>query len=165
MDGKSLRSLAIFNLLLVAGLWLALATQCGAQSAPDFTLKDAVSGQNYSLKQFRGKVVVLNFYTYLCKPCREEMPALNQLDQEFKGQGLQVIGIGLASTAEQLRSLAQQLGTSYPVLVGTDETGKAYGNVEFVPTTFIIDRQGNINKKVTEAQSKADFIKLVKPVL
>ena len=72
------------------------------------------------------------------------MPYLNQLDQEFKGQGLQVIGIGLASTAEQLRSVAQQLGTSYPVLVGTDEVGKAYGKVEFVPTTFIIDRQGNI---------------------
>jgi peroxiredoxin len=164
MDGKSLRGLTVFNLLLVAGLWLALVTPCGAQSAPDFTLKDAVSGQNYSLKQFRGKVVMLNFYTYLCKPCKEEMPALNQIQQEFGGQ-VQVIGIGLASTAEQLRAVAQQLGTSYPVLVAPDEIAKAYGNVEFVPTTFIIDRQGNITKKVTQAQSKADFIKLIKPLL
>ncbi len=164
MDSKSWRGLAIFHLVLVAGLWLALATPSGAQSAPDFTLKDAVSGQNYSLKQFRGKVVVLNFYTYLCKPCKEEMPALNQLQQEFAGQ-VQVIGIGLASTAEQLRAVAQQLGTSYPVLVGTDEVGKAYGNIEFVPITFIIDRQGNIVNKVTQAQSRAEFIKLVKPVL
>lgn len=50
MDGKPRRGLAILNLLVVAGLWLALAAPCGAQSAPDFTLKDAVSGQNYSLK-------------------------------------------------------------------------------------------------------------------
>lgn len=63
---------------------------------------------------------MLNFYTYLCKPCKEEMPALNQIQQEFGGQ-VQVIGIGLASTAEQLRSLAQQMGTNYPVLVAPDE--------------------------------------------
>jgi len=92
------------------------------------------------------------------------MPALNQIQQEF-GSQVQVIGIGLDSTAEQLRSLAQQLGTSYPALVGNYDIAKAYGNVEFVPTTFIIDRQGNIAQKVTEAQSKAGFIKLIRPVL
>ncbi|MCL4503915.1 MAG: TlpA family protein disulfide reductase [Deltaproteobacteria bacterium] len=165
MDWKSSWSQAWTCLLMAILALFCLAVPAGAQSAPDFTLKDAVSGKNYSLKQFRGKVVVLNFYTYLCKPCKEEMPALNQLNQEFKGQGLQVIGIGLDSTAEQLRSLAQQLGTSYPVLVGNYDIAKAYGNVEFVPTTFIIDRQGNIAKKVTEAQSKEGFIKLIKPFL
>ncbi len=162
MDRKST---AVYRLLLAALLVFALALPAQAQSAPDFALKDAVSGREYTLKQFRGQVVVLNFYTYLCKPCKEEMPALSQLDQEYKSQGLQVLGIGLSSTAEQLRSLAQQLGTGYPVLVAGDDIAKAYGNVEFVPTTFIIDRQGNIAQKITEARTKAEFTKLIKPLL
>jgi len=164
MDGKSSWNQAWTCSLMALLVLFCLAVPAGAQSAPDFNLKDALSGKNYSLKQFRGKVVVLNFYTYLCQPCKEEMPALNQIQQEF-GSQVQVIGIGLDSTAEQLRSLAQQLGTSYPALVGNYDIAKAYGNVEFVPTTFIIDRQGNIAQKVTEAQSKAGFIKLIRPVL
>lgn len=165
MDRKSWRGLAILNLLLAAGFWLALATPSGAQSAPDFILKDAVSGQNYSLKQFRGKVVVLNFFTFTCEPCKKEMPYLRQIDQEFKSQGFQMIGIGLSSTPEQLRSLAQQLGLDYPILLGTDEVSKAYGKVEFVPTSFIIDRQGNIAQKIFMGHTKDEFTKLIKPLL
>ncbi len=93
------------------------------------------------------------------------MPYLNQLDKEFKGQGFQVIGIGLESTAEQLRGMAQQVGVDYPMLVGTDAVAKAYGNVEFVPTSFIIDRQGNIAHKLNGPQSKADLVRLIKSVL
>jgi peroxiredoxin len=165
MDGKSWRGLAILNLLLVTGLWLALATPSGAQSAPDFTLKDVISGQPYSLSQLRGKVVMLNFFTFTCEPCKKEMPDLNQIDQEFKSQGFQMIGIGLASTPEQLRAIAQQFGLNYPVLLGDDAVSKAYGKIEFVPASFIIDRQGNIVHKIMEARSKAEFIKLIKPLL
>ncbi len=151
---------------LMAGLLLmsALAAVSRAQSAPDFSLKDT-GGRPYSLSQFRGKVVVLNFITYLCKPCREEMPYLNQIDQEMKGQGVQVIGMGLASTAEQLRTMAQQVGVSYPMLVAPDNIAKAYGNVEFVPVTFIVGRQGNIVKKLNGPQTKEDFIKAIKSAL
>ena len=93
------------------------------------------------------------------------MPFLNQIDQELKSRGFQTIGIGLASTPAELRSLAQQLGLNYPVLAGTDEVSKAYGKVEFVPTTFIINRQGNIVHKIFEARSKADLVQLIKPLL
>jgi peroxiredoxin len=151
---------------LASALFLLVLTSSGwAQSAPDFALKDVIRGQQYTLSQFKGKVVLLNFFTYLCKPCKEEMPYLNQIDREFKGRGFQTIGIGLASTPEELRSLAQQLGLDYPVLAGNDEVSQAYGKVEFVPTTFIIDRQGKIVHKIFEARSKADFIKLIQPLL
>lgn len=165
MDSKSRRGLAILKLLIVAGLWLALATPSGAQSAPDFALKDVVRGQAFTLKQFRGQVVMLNFFTFTCEPCKKEMPYLQQIDQEFKGRGFQMIGIGLASTPEQLRSLAQQLGLSYPILLGTDEVSKAYGKVEFVPTSFIIDRQGNIAQKIFMERTKDEIIRLIKPLL
>ena len=165
MDGKSPRGAAIWQLLASVMLLLALTSSGRAQSAPDFALKDVLRGQEYTLSQFKGKVVLLNFFTYLCKPCKEEMPFINQIDQEFKSRGFQTIGIGLASTPAELRSLAQQLGLDYPVLAGTDAVSNAYGKVEFVPTTFIIDRQGKIVHKIFEARSKADLVKLIQPLL
>ncbi len=146
-------------------LVFSLAATGWAQGAPDFTLTDVVNGKQYSLSQFRGKVVLLNFFAFFCQPCREEMPWLNQLDREFKAQGFQTLGIGLASEPAQLRQLAEQLGISYPVLAGTEEVRVAYGKIDFVPVTFVIDRQGNIVHKVFEERSKEDFIKLIKPLL
>lgn len=165
MDAKSPRGAAVWQLLASVMFLLALTSGGWAQSAPDFTLKDVIRGQEYTLSQFKGKVVLVNFFTFLCKPCREEMPFLNQIDREFKGRGYQTIGIGLGSTPAELRSLAQQLGLDYPVLIGTDEVAQAFGKVEFVPTTFIIDRQGNIVHKIFEARSKADLVKLIQPLL
>ena len=156
---------AISGMLMSAVLLLALASTGGAGSAPDFTLKDVISGKEYTLSRLRGQVVMLNFFTFTCEPCKKEMPYLRQIDQEFKSQGFQMIGIGLSSTPEQLRSLAQQLGLDYPILLGTDEVSKAYGKVEFVPTSFIIDRQGNIAQKIFMGHTKDEFTKLIKPLL
>lgn len=151
--------------LLAALVLLAVATSGWAASAPDFTLKAVQDGKDYSLSQYRGKVVLLNFFTFFCGPCRQEMPHLSQMDQELKGQGFQTLGIALASTPEQLKQLISQLGLKYPVLVGNDAVSKAYGGIELVPITFIIDRQGNIVHKILGARSKEDFEKLVKPLL
>jgi peroxiredoxin len=165
MDGKSPWGQATSKLLVMAMLVLAMGSMGWAQSAPDFALKDVRSGQKYTLSQFRGKVVLVNFFSFTCEPCREEMPYLNQIDQEFKAQGFQTIGIGLASEPAQLRALADLLGLNYPVLAGNAQVAKAYGHVEFVPTTFIIDRQGNIVHKLFMAESKEALIKLIRPLL
>jgi peroxiredoxin len=93
------------------------------------------------------------------------MPHLSQMYQELKGQGFQTLGIGLASTPEQLKQLSAQLNLAYPVLVGNDGVSKAYGGVELVPLTFIIDKQGNIAHKILGARSKEDFEKMVKSLL
>jgi peroxiredoxin len=156
---------AIWPLLAIALIMLTTVSPGWAQSAPDFTLKDVVNGKEYTLSKFRGKVVLVNFFTFLCGPCREEMPQLSQLDQELKSQGFQTLGIGLASSTDQLRSLTEKLGLKYPVLAGTDQVSKAYGKVEFVPMTFIIDRQGNIAHKILGARSKEDFRKMVQSLL
>lgn len=154
-------------LMLMAVMFLLTAATAGwaAGSAPDFTLKAVQDGKEYSLSQLKGKVVLINFFTYFCGPCREEMPHLSQMDQELKGQGFQTLGIGLSSTPDQLKQIVSQLKLAYPVLEGTDAVSKAYGGVELVPLTFIIDKQGNIAHKVLGARSKADFEKMVKPLL
>ena len=167
MKTKTMLGPARFWLVLMAVLFLLTGATSGwtAASAPDFKLKAVQDGKEYSLSQFKGKVVLINFFTFFCGPCRQEMPHLSQMYQELKGQGFQTLGIALSSTPDQLKQLVTQLGLAYPVLEGNDAVSKAYGGVELVPLTFIIDKQGNIAHKVLGARSKEEFEKLVKPLL
>ncbi len=159
--------LRLVQSLVAVALILALAGSVWAQgkTAPDFALKDILEGKEFTLSQFKGKVVLINFFTFFCGPCREEMPDLEKIYQELKGKGYETIGIGLASDPTQLRFLVKQLGLTYPVLAGDDKVAKAYGSVEVVPTTFIIDRQGNIVHKILGTRKKEDFLKLIHPLL
>ncbi len=167
MKMKTRLTRAKFCQVLMAVLFLVSAAAPGwaASQAADFTLKAVQDGREYSLSQLKGKVVLINFFTFTCGPCRQEMPHLSQMYQELKGKGFQVLGIGLASTPDQLKQIVSQLGLAYPVLEGNDAVSKAYGGVELVPLTFIIDKQGNIAQKVLGARSKEEFEKMVKPLL
>lgn len=149
---------------ILLGVTLVTSAWAGGQ-APDFTLPSVLDGKEFSLNQYRGKVVLLNFFTFFCGPCREEMPHLNQIYHQYKGRGFVTIGIGLSSDPTQLRFLVKQLGLDYPVLVGDDQVSQNYGSVQVVPTTFIIDRGGNIAHKVLGARTKADIEKLIRPLL
>ena len=124
MAHKSSRlSWTMARMLLVAVCVLALASPgWGAdKAAPNFSLKDVLQGKEYSLSQFKGKVVVINFFTFFCGPCRDEMPDLNKINNELKGRGLQTLGIALSSDPTQIRFLVKQLGLEYPVLIGNDK--------------------------------------------
>ena len=167
MEIKNPVGTAKFRIVLMAAfaLLLVAATGWAASPAPDFNLKAVQDGKAHSLSQYRGKVVLLNFFTYFCGPCRQEMPHLCEMDRELKSQGFQTLGIALASTPEQLKQLISQLGLTYPVLEGNEAVSEAYGKVELVPMTFLIDRQGNIAHKILGARSKAEFEKLIKPLL
>lgn len=167
MISKSLgRTRLVVVLLLTLGL-LAMSTAgwAAGKAAPDFTLKDVLQGQDYSLSQFKGKVVMINFFTFFCGPCREEMPDLNKIYQENKAKGFQTLGIALSSDPTQIRFLVKQLGLTYPVLSGTDKVSEAYGNIAVVPTTVIIDKQGNIAQKIEGTRKKEDFEKMIQALL
>ena len=159
----------IFQGLILAACILAMAAGTFAAmekgAAPDFSLPDILQGKNYSLSQYKGKVVMVNFFTSFCMPCREEMPDLNKLYKEYQGKGFQVLGIGLSSDPVQLRFLVKQIGLTYPVLAGNDKVSKDYGNVEVVPTTFIIDKQGNIAHKILGTRKKEELAKMIQALL
>jgi len=88
MKRKAMVGPARFRIVLLATLALLMVAASGwaAGPAPDFTLKAVQDSKDYSLSQYRGKVVLLNFFTFFCGPCREEMPHLSQIDQELKAQ-------------------------------------------------------------------------------
>ena len=93
------------------------------------------------------------------------MPDLNKINNELKGQGLQTLGIALSSDPTQIRFLVKQLGLEYPVLNGNDKVSEAYGSVAVVPTTFIIDKSGNIVQKIEGTRKKEVFVQMIKPLL
>ena len=168
MAHKSSRfSWTLARMLVVAICVLGLAsTGWGAgKAAPNFSLKDVLQGKEYSLSQFKGKVVVINFFTFFCGPCRDEMPDLNKLNNELKGRGLVTLGIALSSDPTQIRFLVKQLGLEYPVLTGNDKVSDAYGSIAVVPTTVIIDKEGNIAQRIEGTRKKEIFQKLIEPLL
>lgn len=113
---------------------------------PDYTL-GSDTGARISATDFDGSVVLVNFWATWCKPCREEMPMLVDLHEEYTDIGLQVVGIAL-DDVQQAREFASELGVNYPILVGsTDVMGvvRIYGNLSGVlPYSVLIDRSGTI---------------------
>jgi peroxiredoxin len=110
--------------------------------APAFTLTD-LEGKPVSLSEFRGKVVVLDFWATWCPPCKREIPDFVDLQKEYGSQGVQIVGIAL-DEPDKVKAFARQNGMNYPVLLGTDDVSLRYGGIEGIPTTFIIDKSGKI---------------------
>ncbi len=114
-------------------------------AAPQFTLTD-IAGHPIALSNYRGKVVILDFWAPWCPPCRREIPDFISLQKQYASQGLQIIGIGLDQPGN-VAAFVQQYGINYPVAVGDDAISNLYGGVSGIPTTFIIDKQGNITNR------------------
>jgi peroxiredoxin len=125
--------------------------------APDFELK-SLDGKQVRLSDFRGKAVLLNFWATWCAPCKIEMPWFVDLQKQYAAQGLQVIGVAMDDSGEEaIARFARQMGVNYPVLIGKEAVGDAYGGVEFLPTTFFIDRQGKVVERVFGLVSHGDI--------
>ena len=111
------------------------------QVAPDFTLPNP-GGKKVSLKDFRGKVVFLNFWATWCESCREEMPSMERLYQEFKGKGLEVVAVNVKDKRQDALAFVKELKLNYPVLMDPEgEVGLLYGAFG-LPVTYLIDRKG-----------------------
>ena len=143
------------RVLLIAGgvlllfMWILLrhrsAEHIGTsgQPAPGFTLTD-VSGQRLSLSEYRGKVVILDFWATWCAPCKEEIPYFVDMQNRLGPRGLQILGISMDDDERPVRAFQQQFKMNYPVAVGTTQLAEQYGGVLGLPITFVIDPQGRI---------------------
>jgi len=143
--------------------------------APDFTLAN-LDGERVSLNQYKGKVVLLNFWGTWCGPCRKEIPDFVKLSDKYKKQGLEIVGITLTSgSPEKINTFAGNWGINYALLTDIEgnETqmvtalyGKATGKqITGIPTTFLIDRDGYIRQKYVGPRSEEVFYKDLKPYL
>ena len=116
--------------------------------APDFTLK-TLDDKELKLSDLRGKAVVLNFWATWCTPCKAEMPWFVDFQKEYGSQGLQIVGVAMDDSAkEDIAKFAKDMGVNYPVVLGRESVATQYGGVDFLPTTFYIDRNRNITNRV-----------------
>jgi peroxiredoxin len=136
---------AIFGILLICGCGgQDKSASLTSQGAPDFALKD-LNGRVYRLSDFKGRVVLLNFFATWCGPCRQEVPHLLNLRKKFGDQGVEVIGVSLDHEVDRaLRPFVQRYRITYPVLLGTRKVVLDYGGIRGIPTTFVIDHNGTI---------------------
>ena len=134
-------------------------------AAPAFTLPD-ISGAQVASSDFKGKVVVLDFWATWCPPCREEIPHFVNLQAKYREQGLQIVGLSLdAGGAKDVKPFAEENDVNYPMLIANDDVAKAFGGVTMIPTTFILDRNGTIVKRFIGATPPEMFEATIRPLL
>ena len=154
----------IVILILLAMLPSLSFGQTG-QKAPSLVIKD-LEGRTFRLSDYKGKVVLINFWATWCPPCRAEMPDLIKMQREYRGRGLQVIGITYPpQTAGEVRRFIRKLRVNYPVAIGTKETKALFDQGETLPVTVIIDREGNFREVIEDILLPQEFEQKIKPLL
>jgi len=158
---RTLRKIVLFLLLLLFGCSVSFGQTA---PAPDFTLKD-VNDNDFTLSSLKGKVVILNFWAVFCPPCREEIPALIALYEEYHPKGVEIIGISVDREINQTKEFVKSNKINYPILFASREVLEAYGGIQAVPTTFFLDRNQNIVKTRKGYAEKSFFEDQIRELL
>ena len=142
--------------------------------APDFTVKN-LQDQNVSLSQYKGKVVLVNFWATLCAPCREEIPLLIALQEKYGPQGFTVLGVAMDDEGKQVvapyfeKERFPVAGTprqmNYPILIGTDDVAEKFGGLIGFPTSVLVSRDGVQVKRITGQLNDEDIDQAIKSLL
>lgn len=136
----------------------------GGQPAVSYAAQDT-SGRSQSLAQFRGKIVVLNFWASWCPPCRAEMPDLERLYAADRNRGVVVVGIDEGESAQHAAAFARSLGIGYPIWIDADQQyGRAYASLG-LPASVVIDRTGTIVRGFDGPVSMQELQQTVDPML
>lgn len=145
-----------------------------ASGLPDFTLKD-LDGRDESLGQFKGKVVLVNFWATWCGPCRIEIPWLMDLQEKYGSKGFTILGVamdeeGKSAVVPFVQKERFKLGTTsqpmnYPILIGNDDAAEKFGGLVGLPTTILISRDGRQVKRVDGLLSYGEMDKAIQSLL
>ena len=140
--------------------------EAGGKAAPAFTLKD-MNGADVSLADYKGKIVLLNFWATWCGPCKYEIPSFVKLQDKYRDRGVAFLGLSVDDPADKLKPFAEKYSINYPLLVGLgrEDVQDAYGPIYGVPITVVIDRQGNICKTHAGLASEAQLEREISALL
>jgi thiol-disulfide isomerase/thioredoxin len=136
-------------------------------AAPDFTLED-LGGKKISLASYKGKAVLINFWATWCGPCKIETPWLVGLRNQYAGQGFEILGVStddldrddkkqFEGEKRDIQKFSDQYHIPYPILLGADSLDKAYGGLDALPTSYFVDRRGNVVAATVGLTSKDDI--------
>lgn len=159
-----------FSVVTVLTLLIVFAPSCTKKQtttttvrlAPEISGTDIITGQPVALSNYRGKVVLINFWATWCPPCRQEIPDIVRLAATYSNQ-LQVIGVSVDQNMSDPIQFYKQMGMNYPVIMATSEMTAAYGGITGIPTSFVIDKNGAIANSFVGYRSYFQFENYVKP--
>ena len=115
---------------------------------------------------FRGKVLILDFWATWCIPCRVEIPHFVELQKQYGDEGLRVIGVSLDEQGpDVVKNFVKRLDVNYPIVIGNEKVAEAYGGIDAIPTTFVIDRQGRFVSRQMGYNDKETFEKEIQSLL
>jgi peroxiredoxin len=148
---------------LIAAL-TAVAADAGT-AAPDFALR-SLEGRTVRLSDYRGKVVLVNFWATWCGGCRVEMPWLVELERQYRPQGLEIVGVSMDDANDEVvAKFAKAKNVNYTIVRGNDAVAKAYGEVQMMPQTFLVDRDGNAAGHFTGVPDRGEFENAIRKLL
>ncbi len=135
------------------------------KTAPDFALTD-LSGKTVRLADFKGKVILLDFWATWCAPCREEIPYFVELQKQYAEKGFTLLGASLDEEGVAVvKPFAQEFGINYPVVIATTRVSAAYGGLQALPTAFLIGRDGRILQAFVGDQARSGFERAIRLAL
>ena len=144
---------------------MAMAALPKLGAAPAWTLPD-LAGKPVNFEQFKGQVVVVDFWATWCPPCRAEIPGYTELQAKYGKDGFVIIGISLDQAGpDVVKAFGEKYKINYPLVMGDDRVVAAFGGVEGIPTTFLIDRNGQIRDRKVGAEEKDEYEKKIAAVM
>jgi thiol-disulfide isomerase/thioredoxin len=158
---RGLAAVALICLGMVSGF----AQDVARTPAPEWQL-NGLNGKTVKFSDFRGNVVILDFWATWCAPCRVEIPHFVELQKQYGAKGLTIIGVSLDEQGpEVVKKFVKQFGVNYPIVMGNRKVVEDYGGVVAVPTTFVIDREGRIVSRHMGYDDKEIFEKEIQSLL
>ena len=140
MKTKNLMAGLVFSIFAAASL---ASSGMEGHMAPDFVLKSS-SGENLRLSEYRGDVVMINFWATWCGPCRQEMPLLDELYARYQRVGFNLLGVNIDDDSQRAMRMVDELGIRFPILFDERKEVSELYNVEAMPATILVDREGNV---------------------
>lgn len=138
-----IKNLTLGLLVTVFAATALASSDLEGKAAPDFALKSS-TGENLRLSEFRGDVVMINFWATWCGPCRQEMPLLDELYARYERVGFNLLGVNIDDDSRRAMQMIEELGVDFPVLFDAKkEVSKLY-EVDAMPVTVLVDREGNV---------------------
>lgn len=154
------------NILLVCFLLITPAVTAQTPGAANLVVLKDLNGRTVRLTDFKGKVVLLNFWATWCPPCRAETPDLVKWQREYGVRDLQVIGVTYPPTnRREVRRFVRELKVNYPILLGHKETKALFDSGETLPFSVVIDREGKVRENIEGILLPEEFDEKVKPLL